>query len=200
MADSKFKIDPVVYKMGKNKRGILAIIENHSFLDNKTKNYKINKGFQNAQQKDIEQYRKTFEKLKFTIQVHSNKKGEELKQLMKDYALTSHADYDCFMAVFLSHGTLENNEEYIKATDKLVALKELTDPFSTNKTLIGKPKIFFCDFCRGIEKEKRLAAYSASKSFRLFWNIDTREFKRKVNIPTDESSLNDFIFGFGCSK
>jgi hypothetical protein len=38
-----------------------------------------------------------------------------------------------------------------------VLLTDLTDPFITRRTLDEKPKIFFCDLCRGGNREPEYA-------------------------------------------
>jgi hypothetical protein len=89
------------------------------------------------------------------IIVYENKTIEEMKKIMKKCA--NEIDYtecDCFIAVFLSHGKLHNNEQYIYGIDQSMKFHEnCTDVFKRTETLIEKPKIFFMDFCRGKEDE-----------------------------------------------
>jgi len=87
--------------------------------------------------------------------VYENKTIKEMKDIIKIYAQdTNFTDCDCFICVFLSHGRLECNKEYIYGTDQSIMFHEhYTDIFKTTKTLIGKPKIFFMDLCRGNENE-----------------------------------------------
>ena len=58
---------------------------------------------------------------------------------------TDHSDADCFMCVILSHG--ENGVVY--GVDAHVELDQLIQPFKFNRSLAGKPKLFFVQACRG---------------------------------------------------
>lgn len=55
-------------------------------------------------------------------------------------AEANHADADCFVCVFLSHG--ENDHVY--AYDDKIAIQDITALFKGDKckSLVGKPKIF----------------------------------------------------------
>lgn len=61
-------------------------------------------------------------------------------QLLNTAAAADHADADCFVCVFLTHG--ETGEIY--ASDDKINIKEVTDMFRGDqcKSLVGKPKIF----------------------------------------------------------
>jgi len=81
---------------------------------------------------------------------------------MKEYASKDYTDCDCFIGVFLSHGYLHFNKQYIMGKDQGAMFHEhLTDVFKENESLFEKPKIFWIDVCRGNEKESE---YSKSKS------------------------------------
>lgn len=55
-------------------------------------------------------------------------------------AAANHADADCFLCVFLSHG--ENG--HVFAYDGKIDIQEITDLFKGDmcRSLVGKPKIF----------------------------------------------------------
>ncbi|XP_048713805.2 caspase-7 isoform X3 [Caretta caretta] len=59
----------------------------------------------------------------------------------------NHSDAACFACIFLSHG----EEGFIYGTDGILEIKDLTTFFRGDKckTLIGKPKLFFIQACRG---------------------------------------------------
>lgn len=68
-----------------------------------------------------------------------------MRDLLAKYAKTEHWDADCFVCVLLSHG--ENGIVY--AVDKELELDTLLHPFKFNRSLAGKPKLFFIQSCRG---------------------------------------------------
>uniref|UniRef100_A0A3B4CM63 Caspase-6 n=1 Tax=Pygocentrus nattereri TaxID=42514 RepID=A0A3B4CM63_PYGNA len=61
--------------------------------------------------------------------------------------LADHRDADCFVCVFLSHG----EDGHVYAHDDKVDIKEITALFRGEqcKSLVGKPKIFIFQACRG---------------------------------------------------
>lgn len=68
-----------------------------------------------------------------------------MRDLLTKFAKMDHSDADCFLCVMLSHG--ENGVIY--AVDKDIELQSLIQPFKFNRTLAGKPKLFFIQACRG---------------------------------------------------
>ncbi|KAM4051390.1 caspase-3-like isoform 2-T2 [Anomaloglossus baeobatrachus] len=62
-------------------------------------------------------------------------------------AAEDHSQRSCFVCAILSHG----NEDGIYARDKIFTLKWLVTFFSKSncKSLVGKPKLFFIQACRG---------------------------------------------------
>jgi hypothetical protein len=64
------------------------------------------------------------------------------------------------LCVIISHGDqTAKKESVIKGTDrKQKILKELIDPFKSNQSLKGKPKIFLINACRGSETAQTLSS------------------------------------------
>lgn len=62
-----------------------------------------------------------------------------------------HTNFDCFVCVLLSHG----EEGIVFGTDKPVQIKDLSDCFKADRcpTLVGKPKIFIIQACRGLQTD-----------------------------------------------
>nr|XP_033799428.1 caspase-7 isoform X2 [Geotrypetes seraphini] len=74
----------------------------------------------------------------------------------------NHNDCACFACIFLSHG----EEGFIYGTDGPMCIKKLTTMFRGDrcKTLVGKPKLFFIQACRGSEFDEGIQADSANHS------------------------------------
>jgi len=139
------------YKMDHTSRGFAVIIDNYEF---EIPSYKKLEGHIH----DVRNYKTTFLNLGFEeneIKLHVNQTKEEMIKLMEEYARKDFTNCDCFIAVFLSHGFLVNNKQYIKSSESTngASFEELTDPFKFNESLFEKPKIFFFDLCRGRKKE-----------------------------------------------
>ncbi|XP_051993391.1 caspase-6-like isoform X2 [Xyrauchen texanus] len=64
-----------------------------------------------------------------------------------EVAAANHVDADCFVCIFLSHG--ENGQIY--AYDGVIDIQDVTALFKGDKcrSLVGKPKIFILQACRG---------------------------------------------------
>ncbi|KAL7877085.1 hypothetical protein SRHO_G00037280 [Serrasalmus rhombeus] len=83
----------------------------------------------------------------------------------------NHTDADCFVCVFLSHG----DDGHVFARDNTVDIKEITALFKGNRcrSLVGKPKIFIFQACRG---EDFLMCYCVSEGFVSFRNPSNGSF------------------------
>ncbi|GAA6074143.1 caspase-6-like isoform X1 [Tachysurus ichikawai] len=88
-----------------------------------------------------------FEQLDFEVKAYTDKKRDEIIDIITEAAKANHADADCFVCVFLSHG--ENGHVY--AYDGQIEINEVTALFRGDncRSLVGKPKIFLLQACRG---------------------------------------------------
>ena len=210
------------FKMDHQKRGFLVIIDNHKFNDPHFSDLI-------GSEHDVKNLLHTFVyKLDFELVLKQNQTKAQMVNLMKRFAQeVDHTNVDCFMAVFLSHGNSnEKNEEYMCSIDKCkcsdkcvcapnkcecsegcicarVLLADLTEPFKTCRTLDGKPKIFFCDLCRGGNREPGYAKGMSTLSFedkaiptttRTTGSEHTDKTRKKF------FSQKEFLFGFGSCR
>ncbi|TRY65363.1 hypothetical protein DNTS_013769 [Danionella cerebrum] len=85
--------------------------------------------------------------LDFEVKAFDDYTRDDILTVITDAAASSHVDADCFVCVFLSHG--ENG--HIFAKDAKIDIHEITDLFKGDKcqSLVGKPKIFILQACRG---------------------------------------------------
>jgi hypothetical protein len=181
------------FKMDHQKRGYLLIIDNHKF-DNPHFSDLIGSNH------DVKNLVDTFVyKLDFELMLKKNQTKAQMIDLMKRFSQeVDHTNVDCFMAVFLSHGfTNEKNEQFVCAIDEGVLLTDLTEQFKTCSTLDDKPKIFFCDFCRGGNIEPDYAKGIASLSTTTTTtNGSERMSKKKKNFFSE----NEFLIGLGSCR
>uniref|UniRef100_A0A3B4BCS9 Caspase-3 n=1 Tax=Periophthalmus magnuspinnatus TaxID=409849 RepID=A0A3B4BCS9_9GOBI len=91
--------------------------------------------------------KKTFETLGYKVIVHKDLTKKQMKQELETVSNEDHSNNASFVCFILSHG----NEEGINGTDDTVKLEKLTKYFKGDecKSLIGKPKLFFLQVCRG---------------------------------------------------
>ncbi|XP_046724659.1 caspase-6-like isoform X1 [Silurus meridionalis] len=145
---------PMEYQMNHDRRG-LALIFNHEDFANPDKKRR-------GTNKDRDILRDSFQDLGFEVRCHDNKKKAEVLEEISKAAAANHADADCFVCIFLSHG----DEGEIEAYDKKIQIKKITDAFRGDecKSLIGKPKIFIFQACAGDKSEDPVTGMMAEDS------------------------------------
>ncbi|KAK7164275.1 hypothetical protein R3I94_002862 [Phoxinus phoxinus] len=146
-----------VYKMDSNPRGLCLIINN--------KNFENPKRERKGSQKDVDSLGKLFKKLGFLVEIKEDQTASEIKQLMIDYSKDArHAD--CFVCCVMSHGDETGVEGYDEQT---CPLNDITSPFDGDNctSLIGKPKVFFIQACRGHEMQSKVLVADGSSSSRI---------------------------------
>ncbi|XP_058522906.1 caspase-6-like [Ochotona princeps] len=144
------------YKMDHRRRGI-ALIFNHNEFSEELKLEK-----RRGTNADKEGLTRRLKGLGFEVKCFDNLKAEELLLKIHEASTCSHADADCFMCVFLSHG--KDNDIY--ASDAKIEIQTLTALFKGDKcpTLVGKPKIFIIQACRGVEYDEPVLPLDAVDS------------------------------------
>ena len=75
-----------------------------------------------------------------------------MKEHFKNLADSNYSEADCIVIAILSHGSSSGDvaDGIVGANGKFVAVGELLKPFRKYiPTLVGKPKIFIIQTCRG---------------------------------------------------
>lgn len=129
------------YQMKTNPRGHFLLINNKDFLPGSTmENYP-----RNGTDLDAAAMENLFEELGYIVSSHKNVTCFEMKRLVKKMANMNHSQYSAAACCFLSHG----KEGVLYGTDGEIEIRDLTVYFGENKTLVGKPKMFFFQACQG---------------------------------------------------
>lgn len=135
------KID--VYKMERSPHGTALIINNEQFLEHdKREGTAI----------DERNLTHLFRYLDYKVEVHRNLDSGEMWSVMEEMGQRNHGEYDSFVCCILSHGS----EGHVFGTDSvMVSLNDLTGMVDAQRcpSLVGKPKLFFLQACRGKMKE-----------------------------------------------
>ncbi|XP_052824874.1 caspase-3-like [Octopus bimaculoides] len=134
------------YDMDRNKKNLALIINNVKF-DKSTK-----MSGREGSDKDASAITETLESLHFKVMDRKNLSVESMKEIFLEISMMDHRNHNCFVCVILSHGE-DNNE--IFGIDGKVKLDELMEPLFPEKCpgLIGKPKLFFIQACRGKKRD-----------------------------------------------
>ncbi|XP_037760319.1 caspase-7 isoform X2 [Chelonia mydas] len=129
------------YNMDYKKVGKCIIINNKNFED------QTGMFTRNGTDKDAGELSKCFRRLGFDVVTYNDRCRDDMKKLLKQAAEENHSDAACFACIFLSHG----EDGFIYGTDGILEIKDLTTFFRGDKckSLIGKPKLFFIQACRG---------------------------------------------------
>ncbi|CAO1419850.1 unnamed protein product [Diamesa serratosioi] len=132
--------DSSIYNFKNAKRGV-ALIFNH----------KKNSG-QNEDRigtvKDGDDLKNVLEGLQFDVRSYMDLKLDEIKEVLYNVSKEDHSDNDCLWVTVMTHGK-ENGK--ISSADDDYNVQELWENFLGKKckSLIGKPKLFFIQACRG---------------------------------------------------
>ncbi|KAF4090651.1 hypothetical protein AMELA_G00054600 [Ameiurus melas] len=170
------------YKMDHKRRG-MALIFNQENFHNLMKRRGTNKDRDNLTER--------FQDLGFDVNCHNDKsKAEVLKEIRKA-AEAHHADVDCFVCIFLTHG----EEGQINAFDDKIKIKEITDLFRGDqcKSLVGKPKIFIFQACAGDKYEVAVTGMAAGDS------DDEKEVAEAANLYTIPAGA-DFLMCYAVAE
>nr|XP_020451084.1 caspase-3 isoform X2 [Monopterus albus] len=133
--------DPYRYKMDYPCLGKCVIINN--------KNFHSSTGMtaRNGTDVDAAFAIKTFTDLGYKIKVENDLTVEKINQLLSSVSEEDHSGSASFACVLLSHG----DEGVIYGTDGCEKFENLTKYFKGDRcrSLVGKPKLFFIQACRG---------------------------------------------------
>jgi hypothetical protein len=128
------------YKMDHEKRGVALIINIRKYKDNGQEERKWS-------EKDFEDLQHTFKCLEFDVRPYEDLTAEEIRDKIQKIADEDHANSDCFLCVVMSHG---NDEKVVTSDNQEISFEEIMKPIKEEcPTLIGKPKLFFFQACRG---------------------------------------------------
>lgn len=118
-------------------------------INNKNFDRKTGMNQRNGTDIDAANAMKVFSKLGYKAKVYNDLSVDSMKQLLITVSKEDHSCYASFVCVLLSHG----DEGVFFGTDGSVELKYLTSLFRGDRcrSLVGKPKLFFIQACRGTD-------------------------------------------------
>lgn len=132
--------DHEFYDMNHKRTGF-AIIFNHMNFDPKL-NLKERRGT-NVDRDDLFS---TLTQLGFQVEILDDPTFERIENCLDYVSGFDHSDSDCILIAVLSHGT---DGDYVLAYDQPYKTDNLWSRFTKCKTLVGKPKMFLIQACRG---------------------------------------------------
>ncbi|XP_040892252.1 caspase-3a [Toxotes jaculatrix] len=141
--DAKPHSDSYRYSLNFPSIGQCIIINNKNF-DRRT-----GMNQRNGTDVDAANVMKEFGKLGYKVKIYNDQTVEQMKQVLTAVSKEDHSCSASFICVLLSHG----DEGVFFGTDGSIDLKYLTSLFRGDrcKSLVGKPKLFFIQACRGTD-------------------------------------------------
>ncbi|XP_030195895.1 caspase-7 isoform X1 [Gadus morhua] len=167
------------YKMSHQQVGKCIIINNKNFED------KTGMNVRNGTDRDAGELFKCFKSLGFDVCVYNDQSCEKMEHLLRAVSEEDHSDSSCFACILLSHG----EEGMIYGTDGAMPIKTMTSMFRGDmcKSLVGKPKLFFIQACRGSEFDDGIQTDSGPPNDALETDANPRH-----KIPVEA----DFLFAY----
>ncbi|XP_058456374.1 uncharacterized protein LOC131433793 [Malaya genurostris] len=157
------------YDMSNKRRGIALVFNHKDFSTMSTRN---------GTDKDRDNICNVLEDLEFEVRVFDNFARKELLQTLKAVSEENHSENDCLAVVVMSHG----EEGFLYASDKKYNVEFLWKHFIGDAcpSLIGKPKMFFIQACRGeqFDRGSVFTAKIASKDV-----VDSKKEQMMFSIP-----------------
>ncbi|XP_070692673.1 caspase-3-like [Pempheris klunzingeri] len=165
--------DPYRYNMDYPSLGTCLIINNKNF------HRSTNMTVRNGTDVDAAAAMKTFSDLGYKMVFANDQTVDQMKQLMLRVSKEDHSDSASFACVLLSHG----DEGVIFGTDGFEKFENLTRCFKGDncKSLVGKPKLFFIQACRGSDLDSGTGL-----------ETDSVEEQRSDRIPVEA----DFLYAY----
>ncbi|MCJ8749290.1 hypothetical protein PDJAM_G00174580 [Pangasius djambal] len=152
--DAKNHTPTYRYNLSFSSIGHCIIINNKNFHKSTGMNQR------NGTDVDAANAMKTFGKMGYKVKVFNDQTVDQIKKLLSAVARDDHSNCASFVCVLLSHG----DEGVFFGTDGAVELKFLTSLFRGNRcvSLVGKPKLFFIQACRGTDLDPGVEVDSGS--------------------------------------
>ncbi|MCI4384339.1 hypothetical protein PGIGA_G00037550 [Pangasianodon gigas] len=167
------------YKMNHKRVGKCIIINNKNF------NHETGMSVRNGTDRDAGELFKCFKNLGFDVFIYNDQTCDKMKGILKKVSEEDHTDSSCFACILLSHG----EEGMIYGTDRAMPIKNITSLFRGDmcKSLVGKPKLFFIQACRGSEFDDGIQTDSGTPHDSLETDANPRH-----KIPVEA----DFLFAY----
>ncbi|KAL4618185.1 caspase-6 [Arapaima gigas] len=129
------------YRMNHKRRG-MALIFNQEWFD-----WRLCLNERRGSTTDKDNLVRSLQEMKFEVKHYNDLTSKELLNKITEAADSDHSDADCFVCVILSHG----EKDHFFAKDEKILMQDIIAPFKGDncKSLVGKPKIFIVQACRG---------------------------------------------------
>ncbi|XP_023813211.2 caspase-6 [Oryzias latipes] len=175
------------YRMNHKRRGLALIFNHERFY------WRLGMNSRSGTNADRHSLEKRLLDLNFDVRSYDDAKQTDVLDRIHEASEEDHSDADCFLLVFLSHG--ENNCVY--TYDGMINIQDITAAFRGDNcpSLVGKPKIFIFQACRGDKHDTPVVITDA---------VDAKQVINEVVV--DASAVNtlpagaDFIMCYSVAE
>lgn len=96
---------------------------------------------------DADVLKRCFKDLRFEPDLYTDLSVKDTEKKLKELGEGDYSDDDCFVCCFLTHG----DRDVLYARDGKIRVDSIMEPFRDEvcPSLVGKPKLFFIQACRG---------------------------------------------------
>ncbi|NXD02224.1 CASP6 protein, partial [Certhia familiaris] len=150
-------LDPALeYEMNHERRGVALIFNHEHFF------WRLMLRDRRGTMVDRNNLKRSLTDLGFEVRLFDDLKAKDVEQKLNEASREKHSNADCFVCVFLTHG----DGEHVYAYDDKIEIQKITDIFRGDKcqSLVGKPKIFIIQACRGEKYDDAVIAHDATDS------------------------------------
>ncbi|PIK47457.1 putative caspase-6-like, partial [Apostichopus japonicus] len=181
LQDDDSPISDLRYEMDDTKKDHLFIFNNDYFQESPRRT---------GTEADKLSLSTTFKRFGFKIHVYEDCIASRIHETLIRASKMDHSNTNCFVCVFLTHG--DDGIIYGSDCESLRLKEDVFDTFRADKcrSLIGKPKIFIIQACRGLQADSQVQTGGAPNGY------DMRESGAKVTIPTEA----DFLICYSSSE
>jgi len=174
---------PEMYKFTHRRRGRAVILNNRHFNQTLTGQRE-----RDGTDVDASALESLFMMMGFEVTRYDNLTTLDMSVNMREIAGEDHSDADCFVCVILSHG----EEGVVYGTNGTIKLDKIYTMFKGDDcpTLVGKPKIFFIQACRGRRYDWGVDRPSADED-----STDAAAVSEAKKIPVEA----DFLMAYSVS-
>uniref|UniRef100_A0A8C5LJG3 Caspase-3 n=1 Tax=Leptobrachium leishanense TaxID=445787 RepID=A0A8C5LJG3_9ANUR len=143
------------YKMDYPEMGQCIIINNKNFHPS------TRMGTRSGTDTDAKKLQETFKYFGYQVKIYNDLKCADIFGYLKKASEEDHSRKSSFVCAILSHG----EEGVVYGVDDHLPIKNLTSLFRGDrcKTLVGKPKLFFIQACRGTDLDSGVETDSGSE-------------------------------------
>ncbi|CAL1534694.1 unnamed protein product [Lymnaea stagnalis] len=133
----------VVYPMKNLISGNVLVINNETFIKLEQRKGTVH---------DCNKIRAVFSQLGFNVIIYNNLTKCQMEETLLRESKNDYSNHDCFILFILSHGdrgVVLGTDANTQNRDNNLSIVYIRRLFSENKSLLGKPKLFFIQACQG---------------------------------------------------